>query len=147
MSETTRVRRKDVEEALAMLSRAAVDLGLRNRYEIEFGSKSNGVGHVIVDYPPDFDRTQATVKRLGKDFRTAFQIVTGMAYALQSARRELARQEEVLTAQRRRGTLEGNGIDRVMREHRPFADPDARTARRAGETDGRDSSGFPRGMV
>lgn len=125
MSETTRVRRKDVEEALAMLSRAAIDLGMRNRYEIEFGSKSSGVHHLLVDYPPNFDRTQATTHKIGKDFRTALYTVCGMAYGLQSAKRERDRQEEVLSARR------------VSRDvHLPrgaFTDPDARSVRRATE--------------
>lgn len=135
MTETTRVRRKDVEEALARLSQAAIALGMRNRYEIEFGSRTNGVSHVLLDYDPAFAHAHRTP--IGRDFRSVFQIITGMAMALESAIREAKRQEAIVLSGRMTSeelyASAARAGERRTAERAVFADPDARSARRATE--------------
>lgn len=110
-----RSTKASVERALSRLQEAALALGLRNRYEVEYGSKINGVQHVLLDFDPAFKHAHR--EKIGDAYQTVELFLTGMIYALVSAKRELDRQEDVLRRQR---IVQGGG---------------------------RDASGFPRGMV
>jgi hypothetical protein len=134
MTQTNRVRRTDVENALGRVSRAAIALGLRNRYEIEYQGK--GLSIVLWDQRPDFDPKYAKRYEVGKHLRDALLFLEGMAHALERAKAEQDRQEAGLRQRRKEFGADVRrilGVDPGATTGTAFVDPDARSRTRAAE--------------
>jgi hypothetical protein len=118
-----------VASVVASLNEKAERLGWVRRYEVQFGSNPNGVKHVLqtrlphLQHPTD-PRTFATLSQLHK-------YLSALGDALNAGLAERARE---------RATVRGGAMSLTEALSRPdypikgsFADPDARSVRRAGE--------------
>jgi hypothetical protein len=110
-----RITRVDVESAVANLNRAAEELGMERKFQVDFGSAGNGVQHELAEVHPGLSHPTRT--KIGPTFALALSYVSAMAHALRSAKldRDYRRQ------------------DAIMMGPAAFIDPDSRSARRSGE--------------
>lgn len=123
------ITKETVRTTVASLNDKAERLGWARRYEVEFGSNPNGVKHVLqtrlphLQHPTDA-RPFSTLSQLHK-------YLLAMGDALNAA---------VAERERERAIVKGGAMslaEAVARPDHPikgsFADPDARSTRRAGE--------------
>lgn len=77
-----RIGKADVESALNKLNVAAMELGLKRRFTVEYGSSTSGVAHVIAEYDPRLSHPART--KIGNAYASAFAYVDAMRHGLTS---------------------------------------------------------------